>query len=212
MLRKEGFQDETRSNNQEAGNGVSAVCTVTVMQDLSEFTVLNIKEMEYTGKALTQTPIVTNGTKTLRAGVDYTMEYSSNVNVGKATVKIIGLSPYKGTLMKEFNILPASQMNATGNTVSLPRAAISSIKASKKKLVVKWKRVQNASGYKIEMAKNRAFTRGKKTYTVGKNTLKKTLRGAKKKTYYVRVQAYVYDENGQIHYGAYSVVKRKKTK
>lgn len=198
------------------GSGVSAVCTVTVMQDLSEFTVLNIKEMEYTGKALTQTPTVTNGTKTLRAGVDYTMEYSSNVNVGKATVKIIGLSPYKGTLTREFNIIPASaevtQSGQTGNTVSLPKAAISSIKASKKKLVVKWKRVQNASGYKIEIAKNRAFTKGKKTYTVGKNTLKKTLKGAKKTTYYIRVQAYVYDESGQIRFGGYSRVKKKKTK
>lgn len=197
------------------GSGVSAVCTVTVMQDLSEFTVLNIKDKNYTGKPVTQKPKVTNGAKTLRAGVDYSVEYSSNVNVGRATIKIVGMGAYKGTLTKEFNILPegtSNQSNTAGKKITVPRASISSIKASSKKLVVKWKRAKNAVGYKIEMAKNRAFTRGKKTYTVGKNTLKKTLKGAKKTTYYVRVQAYAYDTGGQIHYGAYSKVKKKKTK
>lgn len=187
------------------GSGISAIFTVTVMQDLSEFTVLNIKDVEYTGKALTQKPTVTNGTKTLRASVDYTMEYSSNVNVGKATIKIIGLGSYKGTLMREFNILPA-------NTVLLPKATISSIKASKKKLIIQWKRVANASGYKIEIAKNRSFTKGKKVYTEGKNTLKKTFKGTKKTTYYIRVQAYAYNGDGRISYGKFSSVKKKKTK
>lgn len=195
-------------------SGISTICTVTVMQDISEFTVLNIKDKNYTGKPRTQKPEVTNGTKTLRAGVDYTVEYSSNVNVGKATVKIIGLTPYKGTLTKEFNILPV-QGNSGGQTnsaVSLSKAKISSIKASKKKLIVQWKRVKNASGYFIDMAKNRAFTKSKKTYSVGENALRKTLKGAKKTTYYVRIRAYTYDLSGQICYGGYSKVIKKKTK
>ena len=49
----------------------------------------------YTGKALTQTPVVKIGSATLKTGTDYTVSYKNNVNAGTATVTITAafLSP-----------------------------------------------------------------------------------------------------------------------
>ena len=192
-------------------SGVTSLCTVTVMQDLSEFTVLDIKDKTYTGKVITQKPKVTNGTKTLQAGVDYTISYSSNVNVGTASMTITGISPYKGSITKTFNILGSGSTEKVSK-VNLSKVRIASIKTSKKKLTIRWKKVNNAVGYEVQIARNKKFTKGRKKYYVTANTLKKVFKGAKKKTYYVRVRAYAYDTEGQTFNGAFSSIKKKKTK
>ena len=91
---------------------------------------------------------------------------------------------------------------------------LSSVKKSgKKKLVIKYKKVKGASGYKIEYSTNKGFTK-KKTLTVSKaSTLKKTISKLKsKKKYYVRVRAYKKIGTVNVSYSAWSNTKNAKTK
>ena len=49
--------------------------------------------------------VVKMGEETLRYGIDYILEYSDNTAVGTATVKIIGIIGYRGTVTKTFEIV-----------------------------------------------------------------------------------------------------------
>ena len=44
------------------------------------------------------------GNTVLKNGTDYTVSYSNNKNVGKATVKITGKGKYGGVITKTFKI------------------------------------------------------------------------------------------------------------
>lgn len=78
-----------------------------------------------------------------------------------------------------------------------------------KKLKVVWKKVKSVSGYQVQIATNKKFTSGKKTYTVKKaSATSKTITGLKKKkTYYIRVRAYKTSGSKKV-YGKYSTVKK----
>ena len=58
----------------------------------------------YTGSALEPAPTVKLGSKTLKAGTDYTVSYSDNVEVGTATVTVTGKGNYTGTATGTFKI------------------------------------------------------------------------------------------------------------
>lgn len=61
----------------------------------------------YTGSELTPVETVTIGSITLVKGTDYNVEYSNNINVGTATVKVTGIAPkYTGSATATFNITP----------------------------------------------------------------------------------------------------------
>lgn len=85
-------------------------------------------------------------------------------------------------------------------------------KAGKKKLKVIWKWSSGMNGFQIQCAQNRGFTKKKKTVSVGFWQSNKTVsKLASKKTYYVRVRAYKYN-NGRKYYGPWSNVKKCKVK
>lgn len=69
-------------------------------------------EIEYTGEAIEQTGAILTYTSsdgaisTLEMGTDYTVEYKSNINAGKATVTYTGIGAYDGKVNKNFNIVP----------------------------------------------------------------------------------------------------------
>ena len=72
--------------------------------DISGSTVTGIeKEYVYAGKAITPEVIIEGLTK----GQDYEIAYSSNLNVGTATVTITGKGNYTGKIEKTFGITPA---------------------------------------------------------------------------------------------------------
>ncbi len=89
--------------------------TVTVnvnAASLSEFGVISTpNDSTYTGSA--QTPPVSvvatieDDPITLIEGTDYTLSYSSNTNVGEATVTATGKGNYTGTISSHWNITPA---------------------------------------------------------------------------------------------------------
>ena len=63
-----------------------------------------LKDQTYTGKALTPAPAVKLGTKTLKAGTDYTVSYKNNTKAGTATVTVTGKGNYTGKVTGSFTI------------------------------------------------------------------------------------------------------------
>jgi hypothetical protein len=174
--------------------------TPAALTDISAAKVASIADVAYTGKARTPIPKVTLGSKTLVNGTDYTLAYKNNKNIGAATLTIAGKGAYKGTKAASFKIVPK-------------KSAVSSVKAGKGKLTVRWKaaaKAQKIRGYQIQYRvkgtakwKTKTVTAKRTSYTIGK--LKKG------KVYQVRVRAYkkVSQKN---YYGAWSATKNKRTK
>ena len=61
----------------------------------------------YTGTEIEPQITVANNGKTLEEGVDYVVNYTDNIDVGTATVTIIGIGNYVGVITKNFEITPA---------------------------------------------------------------------------------------------------------
>lgn len=92
------------------------------------------------------------------------------------------------------------------------KASLTSAKnVSGRKLTAGWNKVSGASGYQVQIATNKTFTKSvKKSSVKGASTLKKTMSSLTKgKTYYVRVRAYK-SKYGQKAYGSWSNVKSVK--
>lgn len=66
----------------------------------------------YTGSAITPTPVVTanfdGDVVTLDYGIDYTLSYSNNTNVGTATVTATGIGNYTGSISSSWSITGAT--------------------------------------------------------------------------------------------------------
>ncbi|MGN0632562.1 MAG: glycosyl hydrolase [Oscillospiraceae bacterium] len=96
-------------------------------------------------------------------------------------------------------------------TVTKPlKETITGLTSPKAKYIkLTWKKLSAGSGYQINIALNKSFTSGKKTYwikDIGTNS--KTISGLTSgRTYYVRVRAYRSDLQGTKHYGTWSDVK-----
>lgn len=99
-----------------------------------------------------------------------------------------------------------SNKNSSTQTVQKP-TKVTSVKVSNlwgRKIKVSWSRQQKISGYQIQYAQNKKFTKSKKTVNVSRGSSLKIIRGLKKKkTYYVRVRAYAASGNSKL-YGAWS--------
>lgn len=71
----------------------------------------------YTGKAITPSVLVEDHGKILSKGTDYQISYSSNTNVGTATVIVTGIGKYSGTANANFKITPQNIGRATASKV-----------------------------------------------------------------------------------------------
>ena len=89
-----------------------------------------------TGLALTPQIVVTNGDKTLVEGTDYLVEYANNVNVGTATLTVIGIGDYKGTMSLDYTIAPVADVDIA-QSAAFPDV---SFDATKDPYVVYWRR------------------------------------------------------------------------
>ncbi len=83
-----------------------AIKFVIAPKKVEKATITGIVNQVYTGKALTQPNMKVDGYK---EGVDYTLSYANNVNIGKATVTITFRGNYTGTITAEFQITQAQQ-------------------------------------------------------------------------------------------------------
>lgn len=78
--------------------------------DISTLNYYNISDVTYTGSAFTPNAYIykDNSEARLRKGIDYTISYTNNVNVGTASAIVTGCGDYKGTVTFNFNIKPKS--------------------------------------------------------------------------------------------------------
>jgi putative cell wall-binding protein/subtilisin family serine protease/uncharacterized protein YjdB len=77
------------------------------LDSISDATIAEIPDQVYTGEAIEPTVEVTLDGEALTKDVDYTVGYSNNVEVGEATVSIVGLGDYAGLATGSFNIVSA---------------------------------------------------------------------------------------------------------
>ena len=173
--------------------------TYSIKNNFKKATISGISNKSYTGKNITQSFTVKYNGKTLKKGTDYTVSYSSNKNIGTATVKVAGKGSYTGTITKTFKINPAKQ-------------EIQKLTAKSKAFFVDWAQKGSATGYEIQYATNSKFTSAKKVTITNNKTDKTTIsKLSGKKKYYVCVRSYT-TVKGTKYYGAWSASKSVTTK
>lgn len=143
-----------------------------------------------------KTPSVTvtlNG-KTLKNGVDYTVSYSNNKNVGLGIVTITGKGDYTGTIAKNFKIYPAKQ-------------SIQKLETRYKGFFVDWVQKGSATGYEVQYSTSSSMSGAvTKKLTANKPDTLTVSKLKSGKKYYVRVRSYT-NVNGEVYYGDWSDVK-----
>ena len=88
-----------------AGNQYNYTISVKDLKEVSTLTISDITPYTYDGTAKEPHPTVTDGSKTLTEGTDYTLSWSNNTNAGTATVTVTGMGGYySGTQSKNFTI------------------------------------------------------------------------------------------------------------
>lgn len=118
------------------------------------------KSFTYTGAAITPTYRMYNEQGELMTeGVDYTVAYQNNINVGTATVVFTGINNYVGkfSATRQFRILPKSICTATitGATNS-KRYTGAAVKPQKQiKVVLNGKKLKNGTDFTISYKNNK---------------------------------------------------------
>ena len=157
---------------------------------------VKVSNKVYTGKKLKPAVTVRAGTVTLKNGTDYTVKYSNNKKVGKASAKVTLKGNYKGSKAATFKILPK-------------KAGISKAVPGKKLVKVTMSTKVSATGGTVYQIKYRikGTSKWKTTTTKAKTkTIKKLKKG---KQYQIKVRAYK-SVSGTKYYGAWSKVKTTK--
>ena len=159
--------------------------------------VLSASKYTYNGKTHTPSLKVYNQKGKMLSADQYTVTYSSGrKNLGSYTVDVYGKGDVTGTTSAKYVITPAKMKTP-------------SVKAGKKKLTVKWKKLGGGSQtYQIYVLKK--GTKKAKYYisTGSSKTIKKL---SKKKYYYTKIRSYK-KINGKTYYGSWSGTKKVKVK
>ncbi len=136
----------------------------------------------YTGKALKPSVTVKDVCGNTIAKSNYTVKYSNNKEIGKASIKVsfTGAS-YFGELTKTFSIVPKT-------------TSIKKVKAGSKKLTVSIKKLSksNATGIEVQVSTDKKFKKSvKKASTKKLSQTEVTIKSLKAgKKYYVRIRTY----------------------
>jgi hypothetical protein len=97
-----------------AGQNFSKKMKVSGGTDISSLHWNEIGDQAYTGKPATPIPhIFTDDNYRLSQGVDYTLSYENNVNVGTAKVTVTGKGAFTGTKTVEFKIVGPTDISAS---------------------------------------------------------------------------------------------------
>lgn len=152
-----------------------------IRNDLSAARVTNIKTgYVYTHSAIKPQPIVRVDGNVLMKGVDYTVSYSNNKNVGtgKVTIKAIDGSGYRGTFTKTFAIVKDSVKDGTISGIKKKYKYTGYAIKPSAKVVVNGFTLKKGTDYTITYSNNK--TRGTATLKIkGKGNYK----GTKTKTF-----------------------------
>lgn len=118
-------------------------------------------------------------------------------NKFKVSAVVLGVEGAKSAVYKEVNTPKKVKIKLAKST-------------KQKKITYKWKKV-NCTGYQYQWSTSKNFKKNYLTKTT-KNTSVTIKTSKGKKTYYVRVRAYVKHPNGTKYYGKWSTVKKVKVK
>lgn len=158
------------------------------VQEISQIGQIKLTKSTYTynGKAKKPAVKVKDMNDSVIAAKNYTVSYSGGrKKIGKYKVTIVFQGSYTGTVTKTFMVTPK-------------KVSIKGLQAGSKSLTVKWSgKASQVSGYQVQLATNKKFTKNVKTSEVNKKKqvkkkqVTKTIKKLKsKKKYYVRVRAY----------------------
>ncbi len=96
---------------------INASTTFTIVKSTTDIISLAItlEKTLYTYSGIANEPkaIIIDGDRTLVQDTDYTLSYENNINVGTATVKIVGIENYVGSVTKSFTIERAKSATVT---------------------------------------------------------------------------------------------------
>ena len=159
--------------------------------------VLSASKYTYNGKTHTPSVKVYDQNGKMISADRYTVKYSSGrKNLGSYTVDVYGKGDVTGTASAKYVITPAKMKTP-------------SVKAGKKKLTVKWKKLGGGSQtYQIYVLKKGTKKAKCYTSTGSSKTIKKL---SKKKYYYTKIRSYK-KINGKTYYGSWSGTKKVKVK
>lgn len=204
------WQDVTRMQEVDGykfGNAVVKAYTVNTGTAAQAVSVKSSFTKTYGNKAFSLGAVRTKGSGRL---------YYKSSNTSVATVSTSGTVTIKGPGKATITVAaaPTGTYQSAAKTVSLTvkpkKSIISSVKSnSRKSLTVKWKRDSKASGYQAVIARNKSFSKYRKTAFIAKNsTTSKTFKNlSSRKTYYVKVRSYK-TVSGKKLYGSYSSTKK----
>ena len=138
--------------------------------------------------------------------------YFQPYNDGIVSISVGEVGSSRDALQQQYASSVAAQKAALAKSTAPKKVAIKSLKAGKKSMLVKWKKVKGISGYELQYGLNKSFTKGQKIIKVKKTKIsRKITKLTSKKKYYVRIRAYKSITGGTI-YGNWSKVKVKKVK
>jgi hypothetical protein len=106
----------TAANNYSIVQPSGLTASITA-KPLAADAVQAIAPQTYTGSNITPSVAVTDGSKTLEQGTDYTLAFSSNRNAGTANVQAIGTGNYSGTATATFAINPKPLASSMVNAI-----------------------------------------------------------------------------------------------
>ncbi len=129
--------------------------------------------------------------------------YQTPKNVDDYYVYVYGLGNYFSDTGAGFTIRPQA-------------TALKPLTPKSKSFTARWtKKTTQVTGYQLQYATNKSFTKGRKTITIkGNKNISKTVKKLKgRKIFYVRIRTYKYISSGEYRiYSAWSSVRRVKTK
>ena len=85
--------------------GTLSVTFNITAKPISSIPVTPIGSVVYTGSEIRPVLTLKDGNRTLKEGTDYTVIYSNNVEIGTATITVLGKGNYKGSLVIDFEIV-----------------------------------------------------------------------------------------------------------
>lgn len=166
--------------------------TKSLRTDISTLKFGKISNKAYTGKALKPAVIIRDGKKKLVNGIDYTVTYKNNKNIGTATVTITGKGEYKGTKTLKFKIVPPK------TTLTAKPGKIS---GGWNRATLSWKKSAGADGYQIYYSENGGIF--KKLTTVSSGKLSRAVKYTIGDTEQFKIRPYK-KVNGKTCFGAWS--------
>lgn len=194
----------TYKNNKDVGKGTvyfrgigNYKSTIKQTYTISRHTVKSLTftyddKVAYTGKKRKANLIVENGTLLLKKNKDYTVSYSNNVNVGTATITVVGKGNYSGKKTIQFQIIPKT-------------AKITVQEKKGTSVLLKFSKIKDITGYQIQFSKDEYFESGVQKFSTEQQRMR--FRGLNRgDTYYVRVRTYKVIK-GKKYYSNYSKTK-----